>query len=142
MSESMAKKLNPKYYWVLSFILGAVSMYVMLSYAQMLSTGKYIILGGDSFSIFISNLRMYASNIRQGGNFWYSFACCMGLNLSLNMAEKAFSPFHLLYLIFPNGDVNTVRQARPAVTVKDFHRVPATFLVIGQNYFIRLGSDT
>ena len=49
-----------------------------------------------------------ASNIRQGGNFWYSFACCMGLNLSLNMAEKAFSPFHLLYLIFPNGDVNTI----------------------------------
>jgi len=108
---NIGQKLKPKYYWIISFFLGALSMYLLLSYAQMLTTGKYIVLAGDSLQIFVSNIRMGFRNLMNGETIWYSFANCLGLNTSLNMAEKMFSPFNILYLIFYNADVNVITAA-------------------------------
>lgn len=49
--ERIIARVKPKYDWIIVFILGAVSMYTMLSYSQLLTTGKYTVVAGDSLEI-------------------------------------------------------------------------------------------
>ncbi len=111
MIEKWIKKISPRFYWMISFVLGATAMYVMLSYAQMLTTGKYIILAGDSLQIYAANMRMLIDNIINGENPWFSFSMSMGLNTALSLAFQMMSPFNILYLIFYDKDFNVITAA-------------------------------
>jgi len=106
--ERILKKIKPKYYWIVSFALGALAMYMMLSYSQMLSTGKYVIIGGDAMEIYVPNIRMFARSILNGESIWYSFSNSMGYNTALSAAYELFSPFNLLFVLFPKADVNII----------------------------------
>ena len=109
--EKILKKIKPKYYWIISFALGMLAMYLMLSYSQMLSTGKYVIIGGDAMEIYVPNIRMFVRSILNGESIWYSFSTSMGYNTALSAAYELFSPFNLLFLLFPKADVNIILAA-------------------------------
>ena len=106
--ERVLKKITPKYYWLISFAIGSLAMYMMLSYSQMLSTGKYAIIGGDAMEIYVPNIRMLLSSLRNGESIWYSFSTSMGYNTALSAAYELFSPFNILFLLFPKADVNII----------------------------------
>ena len=107
MEKSIAR-IKLKHYWIVAFILGSVAMYLMLSYSQRLSTGKYILLADDALEIYIANLRMYAKNILHRETIWYSFASYLGMNTSLGLAKQMFCPLNLLYIVFYKADVNVI----------------------------------
>ena len=106
--ERVLKKITPKYYWLISFAIGSLAMYMMLSYSQMLSTGKYAIIGGDAMEIYVPNIRMLLSSLRSGESIWYSFSTSMGYNTALSAAYELFSPLNILFLLFPKADVNII----------------------------------
>ena len=105
--EKVIKKIKPKYYWIVAFLLGSLAMYIMLSYAQMLTTGKYILLAGDALD-YVANIHMYAGNILHGETVWYSFASFLGMNTAGGLAEVMFSPFNFFYILFYKADVNVI----------------------------------
>lgn len=107
-TEKIIKQLPVKYYWIVSFVLGALSMFVMLSYAQVLTTGKYIIINGDAFEQYISHIRMVYRNLLNGSNLLFSFTTSMGLSTIIPFAWHVVCPFNLLYLFFPKVDVNII----------------------------------
>ena len=101
-------KIQPKYYWIISFLLTSLAMYVMLSYSQLLSTGKYIILAGDTREQYIAQIRMFIRSILNGDNPFFSFSVSMGLNTIIPIAWHTLSPFNILYLIFWKVNVNII----------------------------------
>lgn len=105
--EKIIRKIKPKYYWIVAFLLASLAMYVMLSYAQMLTTGKYILLTSDTLD-YVSNIRMFAGNILNGESVWYSFSHFLGMNTTYGLAEKMFSPFNIFYILFYKTDVNVI----------------------------------
>ncbi len=104
----MFEKLKPKYYWIVAFALGAIAMFVMLSYSQMLTSGKFVILGGDAWEIYIANIRMLIRNLMHGETIWYSFTTSMGYNTALTVAFELMSPFNILFVLFAWADPNVI----------------------------------
>lgn len=105
--EKTIKRIKSKQYWIIAFLLGSLAAYVMLSYSQLLTTGKYILLTRESLD-YIANIRMYAGNILHGELVWYSFASFLGTNIVANLAGTMFSPFNILYILFYKVDVNVI----------------------------------
>lgn len=108
MVEKLIQKIKPKYYVILAFFLGALAMFLMLTYSQMLTTGKYVILNGDAWEIYISNIRMLLRNLSNGETIWYSFTTSMGYNTALTVAFELMSPLNILFLLFPDADPNVI----------------------------------
>ncbi|MBR3637730.1 MAG: YfhO family protein [Lachnospiraceae bacterium] len=106
--EKLFKRIKLKYYWIVAFLLGTLGMYVMLSYAQMLSTGKYILLADDGLYLYAAEIRMCVKNILHGESLWYSFANCLGANTAAGLAGVMFNPFNILFILFPKADVNII----------------------------------
>jgi uncharacterized membrane protein YfhO len=106
--EKALQRIKPKYFWIVAFLLGGLSMFFMLTYSQMLTSGKYVIIGGDAWDIYISNIRMLIRTIKDGGNIWYSFATSMGYNTSLTVAFELMSPFNILFVLFDKADPNVI----------------------------------
>ena len=100
MFEKLIGKIKPKYYWLVAFAFGAIAMFVMLSYSQLLTSGKYVILGGDAWEIYIANIRMLIRNLMHGETVWYSFTTSMGYNTALTVAFELMSPFTILFVLF------------------------------------------
>lgn len=106
--EKLLRQIKKRDYPVIAFMLGALAMFLMLTYSQMLTTGKYVVIGGDAWEIYISNIRMLIRTIKDGGNIWYSFATSMGYNTSLTVAFELMSPFNILFFIFDKADPNVI----------------------------------
>ena len=98
-----------KYYWGISLLLGMLTMYMMLSYSGVLSTGKYCILEGDALEIYVPTIRNFVRNIVTGNAPYYSWNNFFGMNTSLAMTfYGAFNPFNILFLLFYKLDQNIV----------------------------------
>ena len=106
--EKALQKIKPKHFWIVAFLFGGLSMFFMLTYSQMLTSGKYVIIGGDAWDIYISNIRMLIRNLKEGGNVWYSFQTSMGYNTALTVAFELMSPFNVLFFIFAKADPNVI----------------------------------
>lgn len=92
-----------------SFIVGAVCMYMILSYAGVLRTGKYCILEGDLFEIYVPVIRNFCRNILHGQSIYYSWNNSLGMNTSVMLSfYGAFNPFNIFYLIFYKVDPNII----------------------------------
>lgn len=129
MDLQKKSQLKEKFTWVIAFLLSALAMYIMLSYSQVLSTGKYIILNGDSLEQYVSHVKMIYRNLLNGETPWFSFSYSMGQNTSIPLAWHVTSPFNLFYLIFWNADINKVtalvmilKTATAAATFQIFSR--------------------
>ena len=97
--EKLLLKIKPKHYGVVAFMLACISVYVMLSYEQVLSTGKYIFLEGDGLNQYIPFVKMFLRDFLRGENIWYSWSLSMGMNTALSYAYYVFNPFNILYII-------------------------------------------
>lgn len=94
---------------LISFFLGSVCMYMILSYAGVLRTGKYCILEGDLFEIYIPVIRNFCRNILHGQSIYYSWNNSLGMNTSVMLSfYGAFNPFNILYLVFHKADPNII----------------------------------
>ncbi len=109
--EKLLLKIKPKQYGIVAFMLTCIAMYVMFSYEEILSTGRYIIMEGDLLQQYVPFIKMLARDILQGENPWFSWSLSMGMNTSLCYAYYALSPFNLLYLIFYSVDENIITAA-------------------------------
>ena len=93
----------------ISFIVSAVCMYMILSYAGVLRTGKYCILEGDLFEIYVPVIRNFCRNILNGQSIYYSWNNSLGMNTSVMLSfYGAYNPFNILYLIFYKADPNVI----------------------------------
>lgn len=109
--EKLLLKIKPKHYSIVAFVLTCVAMYVMFSYEEILSTGRYIIMEGDLLQQYIPFIKMLARDIIQGENPWFSWSLSMGMNTSLCYAYYVLSPFNILYLVFYSVDENIITAA-------------------------------
>lgn len=98
--EKYLLRIQKKHYWIVSFLLTVFSMYVMFSYEEILSTGRYVILEGDLLQQYVPFIKMLLRDIMQGENPWFSWSLSLGMNTSLCYAYYALSPFNILYAIF------------------------------------------
>ena len=106
--DKIMKKIQPKHYGIVAALLAMLGMYMILSYCQVLSTGKFIIMDGDLIEQYIPFIKMFIRDILEGESIWFSWNSFMGMNTSLNNAYYVMSPFNILYLIFWNMDENIV----------------------------------
>lgn len=102
------KSKYSKYYPIFSFVLAAMSMYILMAYVGYLSTGEYSILNGDLRDNYIPAIRNLCRDIMNGESIFYTWTYGMGMNTSLYNAYYCYSPFNFLYLIFYNCNMNTV----------------------------------
>ncbi len=108
MIKNIELRVKPKYYFIFSFILASLAMWVLFALSGVLSFEKYVLLAGDSFEIYAADIKMFTRSILSGESIWYSFSTQMGMNTALSVAFKLFSPFNVLYLLFPNADINII----------------------------------
>ncbi len=94
--------LNKKY--IISFVLSSLSMFLVLTYSQQLSNGKYMIMLGDNAQIYIPVIVQFMRNLREGNNIFYSWTNGFGMNTSLMNGFSAYNPFNFLFLLFPKLD--------------------------------------
>ncbi|MBQ8246452.1 MAG: YfhO family protein [Lachnospiraceae bacterium] len=109
--EKYLLRIKPKHYGIVAFVLTCIAMYIMFSYEEVLSTGRYIIMEGDLLQQYVPFIKMLVRDIVQGENPSFSWSLSMGMNTSLCYAYYALSPFNLLYLILFFVDENIVTAA-------------------------------
>ena len=99
--------LKEQYYCVLAFFISALTMYMMLSYSGVLTTGKNCILEGDSLEIYIPTIQNFIRSILQGQRIYYSWNNSLGMNTSLSLAYyNVFNPLNIIFFIFHKADPN------------------------------------
>ncbi len=108
MADIKTRIKNREFDWLIAFGFGVVAMYIMLSYSQLLSTGKYVILAGDALEQNVAFIRMVCRNILNGESPFFSFDYFLGFNTSIPLAWYAMSPINILYLLFSKADVNII----------------------------------
>ena len=98
--------ISKKYYPFIAAITAAISLYIGLSLAGMLTGGVYVYLRGDLLESHVAYILDMCNSIRNGESIWYSYTISMGMNTSLVLAYYTLSPFNILFLIFNEADVN------------------------------------
>ena len=104
-------KNHSKYYCLYSFLIAAVCMFIIFAYTGLLSTGEFCVIGGDLRDNYIPAIRNLCRDIMNGQSIYYTWTYGMGINTSLYNAYYAYSPLNIIYLLFYNGDMNTVTIA-------------------------------
>lgn len=97
--ERLLGKIKQKHYVLVAFCLAGLTMFLFLSYAQVLSTGKYIVLEGDLFEIYVPYIKTFIHKLIGGENLWYSWNVSMGMNTSFILSFYWLNPFNLLFLL-------------------------------------------
>lgn len=97
--EKYLKKIKPKYYWLIAFILTAITYAITFSYMGLLGNGKYIIARSDLKQQYIPFIEYFCSVLRGEHDYWFSWSLNMGTGTALLFAYYTLSPFNLIYLI-------------------------------------------
>lgn len=97
--EKYLMKIKPKHYGVVVFLLTCIATYVMLSYEQVLSTGIYVFIEGDTLTQFVPFVKMFFRDLMSGESLWYSWSMSMGQNTALTYAFYVWNPFNLFFLL-------------------------------------------
>lgn len=99
--EKYLLKIKPKHYGIVAFLLTVFATYLMLAYEQVLSTGRYLFIQGDTIAQFVPFVKMFIRDLFAGEGLEYSWAMSMGQNTSLCYAFYVWNPFNLLFVILP-----------------------------------------
>lgn len=100
----MMRKIKEYKFYYISYFIGLVCMFLMLSYSQVLPTGKYNIMIGDSFSIYVPTIKEFIRDILSGNSIYYSWSNSFGNNTSFLNAFTVYNPFNLLFLLLSSFD--------------------------------------
>ncbi len=106
MKERIFKICKNNYF--LSFILGALSYYLFLSYSQM-AGGKYVVLMSDALEGYIPTVKWFCENLLKGENLTYTWSSYLGINFYVNFSTLLIFGVSLpFFLIFHNLDYGIV----------------------------------
>jgi len=102
---------------MLSFVLGVVLLYLIMSYSQVLG-GKYTLLSGDSLEIYTPSILSVIHKLVNQGYFYYSWNNSMGMNTAALYAHSGqiFSIPSIVFLAAPIFNINIL--AAVSVLVK------------------------
>lgn len=107
ISPCLADRIKiSKYRTIACFMLSMLAMYGVLWQLGLTGGGEYSPIFGDLRDNYIPAIRNLCRDIMNGESIYYSWNTAMGMNTSLYNAFYAYNPFHILYLIFYNGDDN------------------------------------
>ena len=106
--EKYLVRIKPKHYGIVAFVLACIGTYVMLSYQEVLSTGRFIFLQGDALGLYMPVVKTFLRDLLAGESLSYNWSMSMGQNPVLCYAFYAWNPFNLLYVLFPFLDENVV----------------------------------
>ena len=81
--EKYLKKISPKYYWLVAFVLTAITYTMTFSYMGMLSNGKYIIARSDLKQQYIPFIQYFCSVLKGEHDYWYSWSAGLGNGTAL-----------------------------------------------------------
>lgn len=129
--EKCLKKIKPKYYWLVAFILTAITYAITFSYMGLLGNGKYIIARSDLKQQYIPFIEYFCSVLRGEHDYWFSWTLNMGTGTALLFAYYTLSPFNLIYLIL--GD-DLALTATALVIVLKAAAAAATFQIFITKY--------
>lgn len=96
--EKYLKKIKPKYYWLIAFLLTALTYTMAFSYMGLLGNGTYVISRSDLQQQYIQFIEYFCSVIRGEHDYWFSWALSFGTGTALMFAYYTLSPFNLIFL--------------------------------------------
>lgn len=99
--EKYLLKIKPKHYGIVAFLVTILATYLMLAYEQVLSTGRYLFIQGDTIAQYVPFVKMFIRDLFAGESLEYSWAMSMGQNTSLCYAFYVWNPFNLLFVALP-----------------------------------------
>ncbi len=97
--ESLLRKIKPRHYPVLTFILTCM-IYACIFSATGFLGGDYVIAKSDLYHQYLAFLKMFVDVLKGEGSYWFSWNVGMGSNTALLHAYYTLSPFNLLCLLF------------------------------------------
>lgn len=97
--EKYLKRIKPKYYWLLAFLLTALTYTMAFSYMGLLGNGTYVIARSDLKQQYIPFIEYFCDVIRGEHDYWFSWTLNWGTGTALLFAYYTLSPFNLIFLI-------------------------------------------
>lgn len=97
--EKYLTKIKSKYYWLVAFVLTAITYAITFSYMGLLGNGKYIIARSDLKQQYIPFIEYFCSVLRGEHGYNFSWTLNLGTGTSLLFAYYTLSPFNIIYLI-------------------------------------------
>lgn len=96
--EKYLKKIKPKYYWLIAFLLTALTYTMAFSYMGLLGNGTYTIARSDLKQQYIPFIEYFCDVIRGEHDYWFSWTLNWGTGTALLFAYYTLSPFNLIFL--------------------------------------------
>ncbi len=129
--EKYLKKIKPKYYWVVAFVLTAITYTMAFSYMGLLGNGTYVIARSDLKHQYIPFIEYFCSVLRGEHDYWFSWNLGFGTGTALLFAYYTLSPFNLIYLILGEELAMTATEL---VIILKAATAAATFQIFIKNY--------
>lgn len=129
--EKYLKNIKPKYYWLVAFLLTAITYTIAFSYMGLLKNGIYIIARSDLKQQYIPYIEYFCSVLKGEHDYWFSWNLGFGTGTALLFAYYTLSPFNLIYLILGEELAMT---ATAMVIVLKASTAAATFQIFIKNY--------
>lgn len=109
MKDKVHKLLcDDRYNFLWAFLLTVGTMFLAMSYAQIVPWGKYYFFCGDLYVQYATFGSLLAEKIKEGSNLFYSAHIGLGANTALVWAFYCFSPIDIIYLFV--DDLPTATQ--------------------------------
>lgn len=105
--EKILKGIKPKYFWLLAFLLTALTYTMAFSVMGMLNNGIYIIARSDLNQQYIPFIEYFCEVLKGKHDYWFSWSLNMGSGTSLLFAYYVLSPFNIFFLILGEERVLT-----------------------------------
>lgn len=137
--EKYLKKIKPKYYWLIAFLLTALTYTMAFSYMGLLGNGTYIIARSDLKQQYIPFIEYFCDVIRGEHDYWFSWTLNWGTGTALLFAYYTLSPFNLIFLALGEDLVLT---ATALVIVLKAATAAATFQIFISKYLKKTYYET
>ncbi|MBQ8262127.1 MAG: YfhO family protein [Lachnospiraceae bacterium] len=108
MKDKVHKLLcDDRYNFLWAFLLTVGTMFLAMSYAQIVPWGKYYFFCGDLYVQYATFGSLLAEKIKEGSNLFYSAHIGLGANTALVWAFYCFSPIDIIYLFVDDLPIAT-----------------------------------
>lgn len=137
--EKYLKKIKPKYYWLIAFLLTALTYTMAFSYMGLLGNGTYVIARSDLKQQYIPFIEYFCDVIRGEHDYWFSWTLNWGTGTALLFAYYTLSPFNLIFLVLGEDLALT---ATALVIVLKAATAAATFQIFISKYLKKTYYET
>lgn len=114
--EEYIKKIKPKHYPIIAFIITAVLEALIFSLCGMSAGGDYVIARSDMAQQYLPFIRYFCDAIKGNKNFFYSWGMDFGMGMIGTYAYYTMSPLNILFLLA--NDSNLMMIATVVIILK------------------------